>query len=169
GPVKHRESGVGWTESTPRPSARRGHGTGRGKDLSSGTMSEGTKRPRATEPPRQGGGFVTGGEDAWTQQDPDTWAKMGSPNATPLRPADEKRREEGGNGKHDARPPRGVISGPPSRPPSLSTEAARLFTRVKGNEDDPSTVVGSTRTTPSAPKPGVARIEGARMEIVNFD
>ena len=37
-------------------------------------MSEGTKRPRATEPPRQGGGFVTGGEDAWTQQDPDTWA-----------------------------------------------------------------------------------------------
>lgn len=132
-------------------------------------MSEGTKRPRATEPPRQGGGFVTGGEDAWTQQDPDTWAKMGTPNATPLRPADEKRREEGGNGKHDARPARSVISGPPSRPPAPSPEIARMFTRVKGNEDDPSTVVGSTRTLPQAPKPGVARIDGARMEIVNFD
>ena len=132
-------------------------------------MSEGTKRPRATEPPRQGGGFVTGGDDAWTQQDPDTWAKMGTPNATPLRPADEKRREEGGNGTHAARPPRTVISGPPSRPPVPSPELARMFTRVKGSEDDPSTVVGSTRTTPSAPKPGVARIDGARMEIVNFD
>jgi len=132
-------------------------------------MSEGTKRPRATEPPRQGGGFVTGGEDAWTQQDPDTWAKMGTPNATPLRPADEKRREEGGNGKHDARPARAVISGPPSRPPAPSPDISRMFTRVKGNEDDPSTVVGSTRTTPQAPRPGVARIDGARMEIVNFD
>jgi hypothetical protein len=30
-------------------------------------------------------------------------------------------------------------------------------------------VVGTTRTTPSAPRPGVARIDGARMEIVNFD
>jgi hypothetical protein len=132
-------------------------------------MSEGTKRPRATEPPRQGGGFVTGGDDAWTQQDPDTWAKMGTPNATPLRPADEKRREEGGNGKHEGRPARAVIAGPPSRPPALSPELEKMFTRVKGSEDDPSTVVGSTRTLPSAPKPGVARIDGARMEIVNFD
>jgi len=132
-------------------------------------MSEGTKRPRATEAPRQGGGFVTGGEDAWTQQDPDTWAKMGTPNATPLRPADEKRREEGGNGNHTPRPPRSVISGPPSRPPTPSPEVARMFTRGKGNEDDPSTVVGATKTTPNAPRPGVARIDGARMEIVNFD
>ena len=131
-------------------------------------MAEGTKRPRATEPPRQGGGFVTGGDDAWTQQDPDTWAKMGTPNATPLRPADEKRREEGGNGT-PARPPRTVIAGPPSRPPAPSPEVARMFTRAKGNEDDPSTVVGVTKTTPNAPKPGVARIDGARMEIVNFD
>ncbi len=44
-----------------------------------------------------------------------------------------------------------------------------MFTRVKGNEDDPSTVVGTTKTAPSAPKPGVARIDGGRMEIVNFD
>jgi hypothetical protein len=132
-------------------------------------MSEGTKRPRATEPPRQGGGFVTGGEDAWTQQDPDTWAKMGTPNATPLRPADEKRREEAANGNGNARPGRAVISGPPSRPPAPAPEIARMFTRMKGNEDDPSTVVGSTRTPPQAPRPGVARIDGARMEIVNFD
>jgi hypothetical protein len=134
-------------------------------------MAEGTKRPRTTEPPRQGGGFVTGGDDAWTQQDPDTWAKMGTPNATPLRPADERRREDGtnGGGKEAPRPSRAVISGPPSRPPAPSPEVARLFTRVKGGEDDPSTVVGAAKKSPSAPKPGVARIDGARMEIVNFD
>jgi hypothetical protein len=50
-----------------------------------------------------------------------------------------------------------------------SPEIARMFTQLKPNEDDPSTVVGTTKTTPSAPKPGVARIDGARMEIVNFD
>jgi hypothetical protein len=134
-------------------------------------MAEGTKRPRSTEPPQQGGGFVTGGDDAWTQQDPDTWAKMGTPNATPLRPADARRREatEGSsNGKHPPRPPRSVISGPPSRPPAPSPDVARMFGSAKGG-DDPSTVVGSVKKMPSAPKPGVARIDGARMEIVNFD
>ena len=132
-------------------------------------MAEDTKRPRTTEPPRQGGGFVTGGDDAWTQQDPDTWAKMGTPNATPLRPADERRREaDGGNGKHPPRPPRSVINGPPSRPPAPAPDVAKLFGGGKGG-DDPSTVVGSLKRTPSAPKPGVARIDGARMEIVNFD
>jgi hypothetical protein len=138
-------------------------------------MAEGTKRPRTTEPPVQGGGFVTAGDDAWTHQDPDTWARMGAPNATPVRPATERRTGDNGVSKDvpratiSARPaPRAVIGASASRPPTSSAELGRLLGGAKGG-DDPSTVVGAIRKTPGGPKPGVSRIDGARMEIVNFD
>ena len=91
----------------------------------------------------------------------------------PQRDAPSTRRREaprrGRQRKARCAPRSAVISGPPSRPPAPSPEIVRMFTHLKGNEDDRSTVVGSTRTAPHAPKPGVARIDGARMEIRNFD
>ncbi len=106
-PLKRGGSGVGWTNRPDRPARPANVDDWPRKDPFSGTMAEGTKRPRTTEPPRQGGGFVTAGDDAWTQQDPDTWAKMGTPNATPVRPADERRRTEtpsNGDGRPGAGP-----------------------------------------------------------------
>jgi hypothetical protein len=63
-----------------------------------------------------------------------------------------------------------VIGASPSRPPTSSAELGRLLEGAKTG-DDPSTVVGAARKTrpPGGPKPGVSRIDGARMEIVNFD